>query len=265
MELKGATAIITGGSRGIGRAIAIALAKRGVSIAAAARNMSSREGTGGSLEGTVQEIKDLGGQAEAILCDVAKEGDVDHLIQATMKRFGRIDILVNNAAFLSTGFSLLDCPVESWDLTFKVNVRGAFLCIQKALPSMIKAKKGNIINITSIAAIRAPKGRIAYSASKAALDRLTYGLAQEVKEYNIAVNALCPIAMIDTPGVRDRYPDKNFDEMGKPEDVAEAAAWLAGQDAGTFTGRAFTVPPRGKFNIIVYGKMSDERMFVTIK
>ncbi len=265
MELRGATAIVTGSSRGIGKAIAIALGKRGVSIVAAARTLSDRQRSGESLEATVQEIRNEGGRAEGILCDISKVKDVGQLIEAAMEKFGRIDILVNSAAIIPVDVALIDFPVEAWDLTYNINLRGPFLCIKKALPYMIKNKRGSIINLTSLAAVRAPKGRIAYSSAKAALDRLTYGLAQEVKEYNIAVNALCPIARIDTPGVRDRYPGLNFQEMGKPEDIAEAAVWLARQDAATYTGRAFTVPAKGRLNLIVYGKMSDERMFVTVE
>ncbi len=266
MELNGATAIVTGSSRGIGKAIAIALAKRGVSIAAAARTFSEREGSGGSLEETVREIKDLGGRIEGILCDVSREEEVDFLIRETMKRFGEIDILVNNAGvYPNMDLHLIDLPVESWDLTFNVNLRGAFLCIKKTLPFMIKNMKGHIINITSMLAIRAPEGRVAYGASKAGLNRLTYGLAQEVKKFNIAVNALCPSDLTDTPGARDQFPKDNFDEWVQPEDVAKAAVWLAEQEASTFTGRTFTVPARGKFNMIICGKMSDERMCIPIK
>lgn len=265
MSLKGTSAVVTGASRGIGRAIALALAKEGASIIASARTLSQKPGVWGSLEETVREIQEIGGEAEPVLCDMANEKDIENLIQQTMSRFGKIDILVNNAAiFPDTRLPLIDIPVESWDHTFRVNLRGPFICIKSALPFMIQKGKGSIINITSLAAVRTPALRIAYGASKAGLDRLTLGLAQEVKKFNIAVNALCPIGLTDTPGARAELPGDNYENWVKPEDVAKAAVWLAKQDASSFTGRAVTVPAGGKSSLIVYNKMSDERMWVMI-
>jgi NAD(P)-dependent dehydrogenase (short-subunit alcohol dehydrogenase family) len=265
IELKGASAIVTGASRGIGKAIALALAREGASVIAAARTLSEKTEPSGSLEETLKEIRSAGGNAEGIVCDVSKERDIEDLVQGTLKRFGKIDILINNAGvFHDTDMNLVDIPVETWDLTFRVNLRGPFLCIKSVLPHMIKNGRGSIINLTSLAAVRTPGKRIAYGASKAGLDRLTYGLAQEVKQHNIAVNALCPIGMADTPGARVASPGEDFNQWVKAEDVAKAAVWLAKQDGSSFTGRAVTVPASGKSTMIIYGKTSDERMWISL-
>jgi len=261
-SLKGKCALITGASRGIGRAIAKALAREGAGVVITARGKS---GDKDSLTQVREEIGSSGGRAIAIKADVSREEDVQTLTKKTLEEFGRVDILVNNAAvFPDYHLPLVDLPVASWDETISVNLRGVFLCTKAVLPIMIEREAGSIINISSIAAIRASKGRGAYGVSKAAVERLTFGLAAEVKEFNIAVNALSPVGLTDTEAARKLFPRENPDSWVKPEDLAEAAVWLAKQDASTFTGKAVMVPAFGGRTSFIYGEASGERPWVRI-
>jgi len=235
MRLKDKVAIVTGASRGIGKAIAIALAAEGARVVAAART----EQEGGPLPGTIYKTVDaihaLGGKALAIRTDVTREDDVMRMAERTLKEFGAIDILVNNAGIDSPG-TVLDMPVKRWDLIMAVNLRGTFLCTKAVLPTMMKRRSGSIINLSSVAGTRLIALDVAYGASKAAIERFTYGLAQEVKEYNIAVNALCP-SVTDTEGVALWMPSKDKSGWQKPEMWGRYAVFLATQDARSLTGR----------------------------
>jgi 3-oxoacyl-[acyl-carrier protein] reductase len=204
-----------------------------------------------------------GGKAEAVVCDVSKEKEVENLVRSAVRRFGKIDILVNDAAVMPNQKShLVDLSIQDWDSVFNINLRGSFLCIKSVLPLMIENKKGNIINITSFLAVYAPQGRIAYGASKAALDRLTFGLAEEVRKYNIAVNALTPAGLADSPGARVAYGTP--DSWVKAEDVAKAAVWLCKQDAKSFTGRAIAVTASTGSTLFEYGRMSGDKRWIRL-
>jgi len=235
MRLKDRVAIVTGASRGIGKAIAIALAAEGARVVVAART----EQEGGPLPGTIYKTVDaihaLGGKALAIRTDVTKEDDVMRMAERTLKEFGAIDILVNNAGIDSPG-TVLDMPVKRWDLIMAVNLRGTFLCTKAVLPTMMKRRSGNIINLSSVVGTRLITLDVAYGASKAAIERFTYGLAQEVKEYNIAVNALCP-SVTDTEGFALWMPSEDKSGWQKPEMWGKYAVFLATQDARSLTGR----------------------------
>ncbi|MBI5969508.1 MAG: SDR family oxidoreductase [Deltaproteobacteria bacterium] len=263
-HLEGKYAIITGASRGIGQAIAAALAGEGAGVVICSRGKS--EGNEArSLFSFAEEIRSMGAQAVAVRSDVSREEDVNTIVRQALETFGRVDILVNNAGVFPNYHSpLVDYPIESWDETMATNLRGVFLCIKAVLPQMIEQKAGCIINISSIAAVRSGKGRIAYGVSKAGVERLTFGLAEEVKEYNIAINALCPVGLTDTESARKLFPEQNPDRWVKPEDVAEAAIWLACQSASTFTGKAVMVPAHGRRTIFIYGRGAGERPWVQI-
>jgi 3-oxoacyl-[acyl-carrier protein] reductase len=255
--LKGKCAVVTGASSGIGRAIAIALAREGAGVVIASRGKSGKKD---ALLAIREEIQASGGKALAVKADVSREENVKRLVEKAVEEFGRVDILVNNAAIFPHYHSyLVDYPVETWDQTMAINLRGPFLCLKAVLPGMIKQRSGCIINISSIAAVRAGKGRIAYGVSKAGLERLTFGLADEVREYNIAVNVLSPIGLTDTPSARETFRGENMERWVQPEDMAEAAVWLARQTASTFTGNAVMVPPHGQRTIFVYGRGQKER------
>jgi citronellol/citronellal dehydrogenase len=244
MKLEGKVAIITGSSRGIGRQIALTLAKEGAKIAIVAR--TEEEGKSklpGTIHQTVADIRALGGTAIAVRTDITVDADIENMAKRVLEEWGRIDILVNNAAANLNAF-VVDLPVKYWDLMMRVNLRGTFMCTKAVLPSMIERKSGNIICMTSIAAKRqAPPGEVCYSITKAGIELLAWGLAQEVKPYNIAVNDLYPTGGVTTDGFKRVFAKHNLPEellksMKTPEQIAEAALWLAQQTGETFTGRS---------------------------
>jgi len=235
MALKGQVAIVTGSSRGLGKAVAIALAKEGVKVAVVAR--SEKEGRfPGTIHQTVEAIRSFGGEAVAIACDLTKEQDIERMFGTTLEKWGQVDILVNNAAAVVAG-GVQNTRLDHWDLAFGLNVRGPFLCAKLALPRMIARRTGSIINISSGAARSRSPTNIPYAVSKAALERLTICLAEEVRGHNIAVNALNPGGM-KTEGVI-YYRPKDFDWTGfvAPEEVCPPILFLAQQTAETFTGK----------------------------
>jgi 3-oxoacyl-[acyl-carrier protein] reductase len=265
LKLAGKVAIVTGATRGIGRAIAVALAKEGADIGIAARTESESASRSGTIYSVADEVRALGRKAIPIRTDVSKESDVRVMAETVMKELGSIDILVNNAAIFPLFHTpLIDFPATSWDLTMDVNLRGVFLCIKAVLPHMIKKGSGSIINISSLASMTSGKGRIAYGAAKAALERLTYGLSEEIRDSNIAVNALSPLGLTETESVKDLYPDADHEKWVRPEDVARGAVWLACQDARKFTGRAVAAPAGGRV-LIVYGRATSEWMWTEIE
>lgn len=250
MKLKDKVAIITGSSRGIGKAIAIDFAKEGASVVIAARTETEQEKLPGTIYATADEIQALGGTALPVRCNVADEQSVDEMVNKTLDKFGKIDILVNNAA-LGYYVPLMDVPIRHFDLVCRVNLRGPFLCMKAVLPKMIEKKSGNILNITSTAADhlysllvreggqRRPSGLI-YGATKAALNRLTSGLAIEVAEYNIAVNALAPSVPTYSEGVAMWNPDVDRSLFRSPHQfMTKAAIFLATQDSKGATGGVF--------------------------
>jgi len=235
MELKGKTAIVTGASRGLGKAMAVELARAGTSVAVAARTVEGGQSAlPGTIHETVKEIEKLGGKAIAVRCDITKGQDVVNLVGQVNAQYGPVDILINNAG-IATAESLMEMPVKRWDLVMQVNLRGTFLCTKAVLPQMVKRKSGNIINLSSVLAKRI-EYNIAYGATKAAIERFTLGLAEEVKEYNIAVNALCPDFTV-TEAVKIFRPDADTSGWQLPEMWGKYAALVAAQEAKSLTGR----------------------------
>ncbi len=204
MSLKGKVVIVTGASRGIGESIAEAFAADGASVVVAART----EAPGGALSGTIHEtvdkIKRRGGSALAVRCDLTKDTEVEALAQRAQDAFGRIDVLVNNAGvnFLSR---FVDIPMKRWDLVLNVNLRGVVLCAKAVLPIMVRQRSGSIINISSMWSHVATPGNLAYGVSKAAIERFTIGLAEEVKHHGIAVNCIMPAGGVLTEGLQKAY------------------------------------------------------------
>ena len=243
MKLEGKVAIVTGGSRGIGKQICKTFAREGAAVVIAART----EKPGGKLPGTIhqtaEEIRAFGGRALPIRTDITVDEDVEKMVKATLEEFGRIDILVNDAAANFNAF-VADLPVKRWDLMMRVNLRGTFICTKAVLPTMMARKSGNIIAMTSIAAKRgAPPGEVCYSITKTGIEIFCWGLAPEVKEYNIAVNDLYPTGGVATDGFKEVFKHRDLGDdilkrMKTPEQIAEAALWIAQQDAQTFTGRS---------------------------
>ena len=243
MSMEGLVAVVTGSSRGIGKGIAKVFGAEGARVAVVARSEDESGRLPGNIHLTVQEIHEAGGQAIAIRCDVTDEEQVQAMATAVMDAYGRIDVLVNNAG-IQVNVDLLDLQTRHWDLTMRVNLRGPFLCCKHLAPIMVQQRSGNIINITSGAGETVRPSGISYSVTKAGLNMMTLGLAQELQEHNIAVNALNPGGIKTEGAVLVRPSDFDWTGWESPEVVGAAAAWLAQQNPNTFTGH---VVDRGEF------------------
>jgi NAD(P)-dependent dehydrogenase (short-subunit alcohol dehydrogenase family) len=238
MNLKDQVAIVTGASRGIGKAIAIALGREGARVVVAARTRLNMPAIAGTITATADEINSQGGRALAVKTDVSSEQSVAQMIETTLKEWGRIDILVNNAA---TNFPALfhEMPQKNWDKILEVNLRGTVLCTKAVLPHMMKQRRGHIINISSVVTQKLhhePFTGIAYDVSKAAMNRLTLGLADEMKHYGIAVNALMP-DNTESEGWAYLNPEADRSAWDRTETWGRYAALVASQDPSSFTGK----------------------------
>ena len=235
MSMEGVVSIVTGSSRGIGKGIAKVFGEEGSKVVVVARSDQEGGRLPGNINLTVQEIEEAGGQAMAVRCDITDEEQVQELVKTVMDAYGRIDVLVNNAG-VQVNVELADLQTRHWDLTMRVNLRGPFLCCKYVAPVMIEQKSGSIINVTSGAAHTVRPGGISYSVTKAGLDMMSKGLAQELADHNIAVNSLNP-GGIKTEGAVFVRPD-DFDWTGwvEPDVVGPPAAWLARQTAQSFSG-----------------------------
>ncbi|MEI6128113.1 MAG: SDR family oxidoreductase [Pseudomonadota bacterium] len=230
-------AIVTGASRGIGKAIAIALAREGARVVVAARTRQELKAIAGTIETTAQEICAFGGRALAIKTDVTREQSVALTVAKTLAAWGRIDILVNNAA---TNFPapFHDMPQKDWDRILDVNLRGTVLCTRAVLPEMMGRHRGHIINISSVVTGRLhhePFTGLAYDVSKAAMNRFTAGLAEELRPYGIAVNALMP-DNTESDGWAYLNPHADRSCWDRPETWGLYAGRVAALDPSAFTG-----------------------------
>ena len=246
-KLSGKTAIVTGASRGIGQAIAELFAAEGANVVCAARTLNEGDHMlEGSLANTVRRIKEAGGEALAVAANVSAEEDCRGLVEQAILEYGQVDVLVNNAA-LNYYVPIVDYDVHRWMRAFGVNVHGPFMLSKFVLPGMMERKSGAIVNISSGAAIgpgRGPydapgRGGTMYGASKAALERFTQGLAQEVADYNISVTCFSPSQVVPTPGtVYHKLVSGMDDPRGEPpEMMARAALLLATEAPGKVNGR----------------------------
>ena len=236
MSMKRLVAVVTGSSRGIGKAIAKAYAAEGAEVVVVGRTEQEGGRFPGTIHETVQEIQASGGHAMAVRCDVTDEEQVQALSRAALDAHGHIDVLVNNAA-VQVNLELLELQTRHWDLTMRVNLRGPFLCCKYLVPPMVERCSGSIINITSSTGRTARARGISYGVTKAGLDNLTEGLALELKEYNIAVNALNPGTVKTEGAVYVRPADFDWTGWDSSAVVGAPAVWLAQQTAQTFTGR----------------------------
>jgi 3-oxoacyl-[acyl-carrier protein] reductase len=239
-SLKDKVALVTGASQGIGRETALALAEAGAKVAVAARNEEK-------LAALVQEIAAKGGEALAVKMDVAEAEQIKSGFKTVLEKFGRLDILVNNAAITRDGLAVR-MKAEDWDAVIRTNLTGAHICIQQALMVMMKARAGRIINIASVVAQMGNAGQVNYVAAKAGLIGLTKAIAMEISSRNITVNAVAP-GFIETP-MTDVLSDKVKEElkmriplgrMGSARDVAAAIVFLASVEAGYITGHVLDV------------------------
>ncbi|MFZ0334197.1 MAG: SDR family oxidoreductase [Candidatus Acidiferrales bacterium] len=253
MLLAGQVTIVTGGGRGIGRAIALRFAQEGSAVLLAARTQSQ-------VDAVAAELKAAGHKAAALAADVSQESDCQAIVSAARKQFGRIDILVNNAGVLGPVKSVEEVSPNEWDEVIAVNLRGPFLLSRLVLPEMYQRGSGAIINISSVAAKGAFQWNSPYAASKAGLVGLTRTLAAEAARKGVRVNAICPGPVAETEMSRglgqalaDRLhadPDELFKGFlekllqGKPQtagDVADAAIFLASSHATAITGQTLNV------------------------
>jgi NAD(P)-dependent dehydrogenase (short-subunit alcohol dehydrogenase family) len=241
-ELDGRVAIVTGASRGIGKALAVGLAVRGAAVVCAARTVD-REPTGlpGTIHATADAITDAGGRALAVQCDVGVAQDLETLVERTLSEFDRVDVLVNNAMAPTRGH-FDDTTVEMWDESMTANVRSLFVLAKLVVPPMTAQGGGSIINISSggadhAAAAFMPSGFVTYAVAKAAMERFTSGLAPELRDRGITVNALRPGAVKTELATREMGDDFDWSGWTEPEAVVPAVAFLAAQIGTDFTGR----------------------------
>ncbi|MBL8910035.1 MAG: 3-oxoacyl-[acyl-carrier-protein] reductase [Archangium sp.] len=234
-------ALVTGGSRGIGRAIAQTLAKRGATV------VISYAGNEAAATETVKSIVDAGGKAKAIRFDVADSEACGKAVDDVMKEFSRLDILVNNAGVAIDGL-LMRFKDEDWDKTLDTNLKGAFSLMRAVSRPMMKQKGGSIVNVSSIVGEMGNAGQAAYSASKAGLIGLTKSIARELASRNIRVNCVTPgfITTDMTAGLNEELKKKMADaiplsRIGNAEEVANAVAFLASDHASYITGEVLKV------------------------
>jgi len=242
-RLKGQTALITGGGTGLGRAIALAFSRQGAIVGVVGRRLDK-------LQDVVREIEGQGRKAVAIACDVTKAQDAERAVREAAVRFGRLNVLVNNAGALHVS-TIENVPEEEWDRIMSVNLKGPFLMSRAVLPELRKAGGGSIVNIGSVLGLIGAKDRAAYCASKGGVTLLTKAMALDHAHENIRVNCICP-AIIETDLVRGLFDSAADGEallrartaqiplgrMGRPEDVAELAVFLASRESGWITGAA---------------------------
>lgn len=244
MNFKGKIVLITGSGSGIGRATAIMFAEKGADI------MVSDINEKGGLE-TVELVKKTGQKAAFCKTDVSNLEQVKNLVQTTVETFGKVDVAVNNAGIGGDFKVTHEYPVDNWDKVIAINQTGVFYCMQAELAQMVKQGGGAIVNIASIAGLKAQPYTAAYTAAKHAVVGLTKTAACEYARYNIRVNAVCPVFTM-TPMVADMLTiDPTFEKKllrniplrryGKPEDIANAIVWLSADETGFVTGHSMPV------------------------
>jgi NAD(P)-dependent dehydrogenase (short-subunit alcohol dehydrogenase family) len=242
-RLAGKVAVITGASRGLGQYCAVGFGREGATVVVAARTETAADSRlPGTIHETVDLVKAAGGDAMAVACNVADYASVGAMAQQVLDRYGRIDVLMTNAAIQPPG-RVSTMEIKHWELEFRVNVHGSFYPIRAFLPSMQAAGSGNIITISSIAAHR---GGSHYGATKRAIESMTIGLADELREQGIAANCLRPVGGIETPGfMMARTPGQpntpsTMSNFPPPDSYVEAAILYAMQTPSSCTGAVLT-------------------------
>jgi 3-oxoacyl-[acyl-carrier protein] reductase len=234
-------ALVTGGSRGIGKAICLELARRGYSVVV--NFAGSRE----AAMGVCEDCRDLGVSAEAVAANVAEAEQVDAMVADVLERFGHIDVLVDNAGIVRDAFAVR-MTEKDFDDVIAVNLRGSYLCMRAVGKHMMRRRRGSIVNISSVVALHGNPGQMNYVASKAGIIGMTKTLARELGARGVRVNAVAP-GFIDTQMTAD-LPEQTVAQMrastplarpGSPEEVARAVAFLAGDDASYVTGQVLCV------------------------
>ena len=245
-SLEGKVAIVTGGKRGIGKAIALAFAEAGADVAVSTRVFKDAVDDLGAV---AEEIQRLGRRSLAVQADVTRKGDVDNLVQRVMDEFDVIDILVNNAG-ISGGPPLIEQPEDEWDKTIDVDLKGYYLCSQAVAKGMVERKRGNIISIASAAGIRGFSDRNAYNIAKAGVIMLTKVLARDLGKYNVRANAIAP-TMVKTEMIRELMEDPQasaaearripLGRLAEVSDIVGPAIFLASDASSYITGHTILV------------------------
>jgi NAD(P)-dependent dehydrogenase (short-subunit alcohol dehydrogenase family) len=239
---KNKVAIITGGSSGIGRATALAFAKKGAKIVIVDWHESPE---------TMESLTDLDAEAIFIKCDVSKSADVKAMVKKTIATFGQLDYAFNNAGIEGDSAPTADCTEENWDKTIAINLKGIWLCMKHEIPEMLRQGKGTIVNCSSVAGLVGFEGLPAYVASKHGIIGLTKTAALEYAGQGIRMNTVCP-GVIQTP-MMDRLTGKKKEaieqftalepvgRMGQPEEIANTVVWMCSDEASFITGHAMVV------------------------
>ncbi len=216
-QLASKVAIVTGASRGIGRAVSVALAQEAATVVLAARSIRK-------LQETADKVTEAGGKAEIVVTELTEEESIKNLVKVTNEKFSRLDILVNNAGVTHSA-ELEETITEDWERCMQINARAPFILCREALPLLKKSQAGYIINIASVVGVKGYPLQSAYTSSKHALRGMTISLAEELKGSNIRVHLLCP-GGVDTELVQKVRPDIKKDELMQPEEIAELILYL---------------------------------------
>lgn len=243
MRLSGKVALVTGGSHGIGQAVVVRYAREGAKVALCGRGKAA-------LEETVALIREQGGEALAFETDVSDKAQVDRLIDGIVEKWGRLDIVVNNAGICEVS-PFLDITEDQWDRHMNINLKGAFLVSQRAAREMVRlGSGGSIIQMSSVNGIQAEGDQVHYNTTKGGMINLSMSMALELAEHGIRVNALCP-GFIETrltkplidnpPAIADYLRTVPMKRVGQPEEIASAALFLASDDSSYVTGTSMVV------------------------
>jgi NAD(P)-dependent dehydrogenase (short-subunit alcohol dehydrogenase family) len=244
LRFRGKAAFVTGSGSGIGRVTALAFAERGARVAVVGHFAEP-------VDETVEIIRQAGGEAIALVCDVTRADQVEDAVARTLKTFGRLDFAFNNAGIEQPVKPIVEVTEDEWDRLMAVNLRGVFLCLKQQIPAMLKNGGGVIVNTSSGAGVMGIPGQGAYAAAKFGLIGLTKSAALDYAAQNIRINAICP-GIIDTP-MMDRFSggtdegrerviaQEPVGRMGRPEEIASAVMWMCSDDAGFLIGHALVM------------------------
>ncbi len=243
MRLKDKIALVTGSSRGVGRAVALAYAKTGAKVVI---NYTANEKAAADV---VREIENMGSEAISVKADVAQKSDVEHLVSTAIERFEKLDILVNNAGFTRPSM-MVKMTEEQWDQVVDIHLKGAFLCSQAAAIHMEGQKSGKIINVTSVAGLVGTVGQINYSAAKGGILSMTKSIARELARYNVCANVIS-LGIVATDMTEKLRSDEKLKEIymnrillkrfAEPDDISPAFVFLASDESNYITGQLLCV------------------------